>query len=70
MLLSYGDFPPTENNPKTKKDEIVPFDKQSDDLKKRLARNNEANMTYGVKKPTAGSGGEHEKGERKIEGGS
>ncbi|GKC23739.1 hypothetical protein Tco_1025889, partial [Tanacetum coccineum] len=32
------------NNHKTKKDEIVPFDKQSDDLKKKLAKNNEAKM--------------------------
>ncbi|GJW99688.1 zf-CCHC domain-containing protein [Tanacetum coccineum] len=29
---------------KTKKDEIVPFDKQNDDLKKKLAKNNEAKM--------------------------
>ncbi|GKA15824.1 hypothetical protein Tco_0695571 [Tanacetum coccineum] len=42
--IIYGDFPPTENNPETKKDETVPFDKQSDDLKKRLAKNNEAKM--------------------------
>nr|GEU54393.1 zf-CCHC domain-containing protein/DUF4219 domain-containing protein/UBN2 domain-containing protein [Tanacetum cinerariifolium] len=43
-VIIYGDFPPIENNPETKKDEIVPFDKQSDDLKKRLAKNNEAKM--------------------------
>ncbi|GJU88192.1 copia protein [Tanacetum coccineum] len=43
-VIIYGDFPPTENNPENKKDEIVPFDKQSDDLKKRLAKNNEAKM--------------------------
>ncbi|GJY26668.1 hypothetical protein Tco_0401394, partial [Tanacetum coccineum] len=41
--IIYGDFPPTEKNPKTKKDEIVPFDKQSDDFK-RLAKNNEGKM--------------------------
>ncbi|GJY02743.1 hypothetical protein Tco_0360895 [Tanacetum coccineum] len=29
---------------KLKKDEIVPFDKQNDDLKKKLAKNNEAKM--------------------------
>ncbi|GKB31784.1 zf-CCHC domain-containing protein, partial [Tanacetum coccineum] len=40
----YDDFPPVQNNPETKKDEIVPFDKQSDDLKKKLAKNNEAKM--------------------------
>ncbi|GJS71686.1 putative reverse transcriptase domain-containing protein [Tanacetum coccineum] len=39
-----GDFPPIQNNPETKKDEIVPFDKQKDDLKKKLAKNNEAKM--------------------------
>ncbi|GKC54214.1 zf-CCHC domain-containing protein [Tanacetum coccineum] len=44
-VIIYGDFPPIQNNPETKKDEIVPFDKQSDDLKKRLAKNNEAKMT-------------------------
>ncbi|GKB12535.1 hypothetical protein Tco_0846458 [Tanacetum coccineum] len=31
--------------PKQKKDEIVPFDKQNDDLKMKLAKNNEAKMT-------------------------
>ncbi|GKB84686.1 hypothetical protein Tco_0956958 [Tanacetum coccineum] len=41
-VIIYGDFPPTQNNPETKKDETVPFDKQSDDLKKKLAKNNEA----------------------------
>ncbi|GJY04955.1 hypothetical protein Tco_0370895 [Tanacetum coccineum] len=43
-VITYGDFPPVQNNPETKKDEIVPFDKQSDDLKKKLAKNNEAKM--------------------------
>ncbi|GJS98088.1 retrovirus-related pol polyprotein from transposon TNT 1-94 [Tanacetum coccineum] len=43
-VIIYGDFPPTQNNSESKKDEIVPFDKQSDDLKKRLAKNNEAKM--------------------------
>ncbi|GJT04081.1 hypothetical protein Tco_0838543 [Tanacetum coccineum] len=40
----HDDFPPIENNPLTKKDEIVPFKKQSDDLKRMLAKNNEAKM--------------------------
>ncbi|GJV01333.1 zf-CCHC domain-containing protein [Tanacetum coccineum] len=31
-------------NPKTKLDEVIPFEKQTDDLKKRLAKNNEAKM--------------------------
>ncbi|GJT48512.1 retrovirus-related pol polyprotein from transposon TNT 1-94 [Tanacetum coccineum] len=43
-VITYGDFPPIQNNPETKKDEIVPFDKQSNDLKKKLAKNNEAKM--------------------------
>ncbi|GJU05011.1 zf-CCHC domain-containing protein [Tanacetum coccineum] len=43
-IITYGDFPPVQNNPETKKDEIIPFDKQSDDLKKRHAKNNEAKM--------------------------
>ncbi|GJU41738.1 hypothetical protein Tco_1194695 [Tanacetum coccineum] len=43
-VIIYGDFLPIQNNPETKKDEIVPFDKQSDDLKKKLAKNNEAKM--------------------------
>ncbi|GJX75680.1 zf-CCHC domain-containing protein [Tanacetum coccineum] len=43
-VITYGDFPPIQNNPKTKKDEIVPFDKQNDDLKKKLAKNNEAKI--------------------------
>ncbi|GKB68167.1 alpha/beta hydrolases superfamily protein [Tanacetum coccineum] len=45
-IITYGDFPPVQNHPETKKDEIVPFDKQSDDLKKKLAKNNEAKMNY------------------------
>ncbi|GJS53880.1 zf-CCHC domain-containing protein [Tanacetum coccineum] len=43
-VITYGDFPPIQKNPKTKKDEIVSFDKQNDDLKKKLAKNNEAKM--------------------------
>ncbi|GJW02000.1 alpha/beta hydrolases superfamily protein [Tanacetum coccineum] len=31
-----GDFPPIQNNPETKKDEVIPFHKQNDDLKKKL----------------------------------
>ncbi|GJV55652.1 hypothetical protein Tco_1456657 [Tanacetum coccineum] len=42
--ITYGDFPPIQNNPKTKNDIIVPFDKQNDDLKKKLPKNNEAKM--------------------------
>ncbi|GJR02997.1 zf-CCHC domain-containing protein [Tanacetum coccineum] len=43
-VIIYDDFPPTQNNSETNKDKFVPFDKQSDDLKKRLAKNNEAKM--------------------------
>ncbi|GJT31043.1 zf-CCHC domain-containing protein [Tanacetum coccineum] len=43
-VITYGDFPLIQNNPETKKDEIVPFDKLNDDLKKKLAKNNEAKM--------------------------
>ncbi|GJX52757.1 retrovirus-related pol polyprotein from transposon TNT 1-94 [Tanacetum coccineum] len=38
-VITNGDFQPIQNNPKT-----VPFEKQNDDLKKRLAKNNEAKM--------------------------
>ena len=43
-VITNGDFLPIQNNPETKKDEIVPFEKQNDDLKKKLAKNNEAKM--------------------------
>ncbi|GJR78927.1 hypothetical protein Tco_0149712 [Tanacetum coccineum] len=43
-IITDGDFPLIQNNPETKKDEVVPFHKQNDDLKKKLAKNNEAKM--------------------------
>ncbi|GJY88603.1 retrovirus-related pol polyprotein from transposon TNT 1-94 [Tanacetum coccineum] len=43
-VITDGDFPPIQNNPETKEDEVVPFHKQNDDLKKKLAKNNEAKM--------------------------
>ncbi|GJT49237.1 hypothetical protein Tco_0975394, partial [Tanacetum coccineum] len=43
-VITNGDFQPIEQNPKTKLDEVVPFEKQSDDLKKRLVKTNEAKM--------------------------
>nr|GEY07136.1 zf-CCHC domain-containing protein/DUF4219 domain-containing protein/UBN2 domain-containing protein [Tanacetum cinerariifolium] len=43
-VITYGDFPPIQYNPETKKDETVSFAKQNDDLKKKLAKNNEAKM--------------------------
>ncbi|GJV91670.1 retrovirus-related pol polyprotein from transposon TNT 1-94 [Tanacetum coccineum] len=43
-VITDSDFLPIQNNPETKKDEIVPFDKQNDDLKRKLSKNNEAKM--------------------------
>ncbi|GJV23967.1 hypothetical protein Tco_1376662 [Tanacetum coccineum] len=43
-IITNGDFLPFQNNLETKKDEIVPFDKQNDDLKRKLSKNNEAKM--------------------------
>ncbi|GKB32355.1 retrovirus-related pol polyprotein from transposon TNT 1-94 [Tanacetum coccineum] len=43
-VITNGDFQPIQQNLKTKLDEVIPFEKQSDDLKKRLVKNNEAKM--------------------------
>ncbi|GJU54115.1 zf-CCHC domain-containing protein [Tanacetum coccineum] len=43
-VITNGDFQAIEQNPETKLDEVIPFEKQSGDLKKRLAKNNEAKM--------------------------
>ncbi|GJY49088.1 hypothetical protein Tco_0439044 [Tanacetum coccineum] len=43
-VITNGDFQPIIQNLKTKLDEVVPFEKQTDDLKRRLAKNNEAKM--------------------------
>ncbi|GJZ92303.1 hypothetical protein Tco_0664368, partial [Tanacetum coccineum] len=43
-IITNGDFQPIVQNSETKLDEVIPFDKQTDDLKKRLAKNNEAKM--------------------------
>ena len=43
-IITNGDFPPIQHNPETKRDEVVSFKKQNDDLKKKLAKNNEAKM--------------------------
>ncbi|GJZ31490.1 hypothetical protein Tco_0576537 [Tanacetum coccineum] len=43
-VITNGDFQPIQQNPETKLDKVIPFEKQSDDLKKRLAKNNEAKM--------------------------
>nr|GEU79838.1 retrovirus-related Pol polyprotein from transposon TNT 1-94 [Tanacetum cinerariifolium] len=42
--ITNGDFKPIQQNLETKLDEVIPFEKQSDDLKKKLAKNNEAKM--------------------------
>ncbi|GJW44536.1 retrovirus-related pol polyprotein from transposon TNT 1-94 [Tanacetum coccineum] len=42
--ITNDDFQPIIHNPETKLDEVVPFEKQTDDLKRRLAKNNEAKM--------------------------
>nr|GEU66217.1 retrovirus-related Pol polyprotein from transposon TNT 1-94 [Tanacetum cinerariifolium] len=43
-VITNGDFQPIQQNPKTKLGEVIPFEKQIDDLKKRHAKNNEAKM--------------------------
>ncbi|GJX39020.1 retrovirus-related pol polyprotein from transposon TNT 1-94, partial [Tanacetum coccineum] len=42
-VITNGNFQPIEQNSETKLDEVIPFEKQSD-LKKKLAKNNEAKM--------------------------
>ncbi|GKF90743.1 hypothetical protein Tco_0274444, partial [Tanacetum coccineum] len=37
-VITDGDFPPIQNNPETKKDEVAPFHKHDDDLKNKLAK--------------------------------
>ncbi|GJW22733.1 hypothetical protein Tco_0033355 [Tanacetum coccineum] len=43
-VITNGDSQPIQKNLKTKLDEVIPFEKQSDDLKKKLAKNNDAKM--------------------------
>ncbi|PWA94885.1 hypothetical protein CTI12_AA055610 [Artemisia annua] len=43
-VITNGDFLPLQYNSETKKDELVSYEKQSDDLKKKLSKNNEAKM--------------------------
>nr|GEW61307.1 zf-CCHC domain-containing protein/DUF4219 domain-containing protein/UBN2 domain-containing protein [Tanacetum cinerariifolium] len=43
-VITNGDFQPIQQNMETKLDEVIPFEKQSDDLKKKLVKNNEAKM--------------------------
>ncbi|GJX40286.1 zf-CCHC domain-containing protein [Tanacetum coccineum] len=43
-IILNGDFPPLARNKETQVLEVVPFEEQSDDLKKKLAKNNKAKM--------------------------
>nr|GEU28711.1 zf-CCHC domain-containing protein/UBN2 domain-containing protein [Tanacetum cinerariifolium] len=43
-VITNGDFQPIQQNPETKLDEVISFEKQSDDLRKRLMKNNEEKM--------------------------
>ncbi|GJR12621.1 hypothetical protein Tco_0795273 [Tanacetum coccineum] len=43
-VITNGDFQPIQQNSETKLYEVIPFEKQSDDLKKKLTKNNEAKM--------------------------
>ncbi|GJR75533.1 zf-CCHC domain-containing protein [Tanacetum coccineum] len=43
-IILNGDFPPVARNKETQILEMVPFEQQDDDLKKKLAKNNEAKM--------------------------
>ncbi|GJY06576.1 zf-CCHC domain-containing protein, partial [Tanacetum coccineum] len=43
-VITNGDFQPIQQNRETELDEIIPFEKQSDDLKKKLTKNNIAKM--------------------------
>ncbi|GJS10111.1 zf-CCHC domain-containing protein [Tanacetum coccineum] len=50
-VITTGDFQPIQQNSETKLDEVIPFEKQSDDLKKKLAKNNEAKMVIYIALP-------------------
>ncbi|GJU99706.1 hypothetical protein Tco_1328977 [Tanacetum coccineum] len=43
-IILNGDFPPVARNKETQVLEMVPFEQQDDDLKKKLAKNDEAKM--------------------------
>ncbi|GKD70318.1 zf-CCHC domain-containing protein [Tanacetum coccineum] len=43
-IILNGDFPPVARNKDTHVLEVVPFEQQDDDLKRKLAKNNEAKM--------------------------
>nr|GEU92703.1 zf-CCHC domain-containing protein/DUF4219 domain-containing protein/UBN2 domain-containing protein [Tanacetum cinerariifolium] len=50
-VITDGDFQPIVQNPETKLDEVISFEKQTDDLKKRLTQNNEAKMVIYIAFP-------------------
>ncbi|GJZ46303.1 zf-CCHC domain-containing protein [Tanacetum coccineum] len=50
-VITNGDFQPIVQNTETKLDEVIPFEKQTDDLKKRLAKNNEAKIVIYIALP-------------------
>ncbi|GJW00930.1 hypothetical protein Tco_1556181 [Tanacetum coccineum] len=43
-IIMNGDFPPIDKNKVTQILEVVPFEQQTDELKKKLAKNNKAKM--------------------------
>ncbi|GJU43369.1 DUF4219 domain-containing protein [Tanacetum coccineum] len=51
-IILNGDFPPVSKNEVTQILEVVPFEEKSDDLKKKLAKNNEAKMVLYNALPT------------------
>ncbi|GKB15290.1 zf-CCHC domain-containing protein [Tanacetum coccineum] len=51
-IILNGDFPPLAKNKVTQILEVVPFEEQSDDLKKKLAKNNKAKMVLYNALPT------------------
>ena len=43
-VITDGDFKPIEKYPISKKDHVVPYEQQCDNLKRKLAKNDEAKM--------------------------
>lgn len=43
-VVTDSEFKPIENDPITKKDQIIPYEQQSNNLKRKLAKNDEAKM--------------------------
>ncbi|GJW08240.1 hypothetical protein Tco_1570663, partial [Tanacetum coccineum] len=51
QVITNGDFQPIEQNPESKLDEVIPFEKQSDELKKKQGRKTEqlVALSYSVR---------------------